>query len=476
MRFFALIPVLAVVAAACASESAPPTTNGELTSATTAVAPPTTAPSVALVLSDGSELPPAPDFPSGELDIATIEAIDTVFATLLTGIDIEALAQVGDSGDARVAWLLADLLRFFPRGGVTDTSVAGFETLTGITVPAGPLWNVVTDHLIGWDIPAPPGYVDWKRTLFTIVEPAWSPFFEDPNADVDWRQLSWGGVLIDDRPLSDVALPCPQGCIPALDDPAVTDADGGDWYPDERVIFGVVVNGDARAYPKNLMEVHEMVNDTLGGVRIGIPYCTLCGSAQAYVIDNGPPGFETLELRTSGLLTRSNKVMFELTTFSMFDTFIGTALTGPLHDVGFSLEPVSVVTSTWADWKAAHPDTTIVAEDGGIGRSYPLDPLGGRDDNGPVFPIGDVDPRLPVQEPVIGVTALDGTPLAFAADAALRAIAAGEEVELAGVVIITDGAGLLAQFADGTPVTSHQAFWFAWSQFHPDTLVWTSLG
>jgi len=468
MRIRALIPILAVVAAACSADSAPPTTpvfGADATSDPNA-----------LVLANGFVLPPAPSTPTGELDPATIEDLDLVFSTLLTGVDIEAIERLGDSGDARIAWLLADLLRFFPGGIVTEAAIVSFESLTGAQVPPVPPWSAVTDHLIGWDTPAPPGYVDWKATLFTIVEPGWEPFFADPNGDVDWRHLSWGGVLIDDRPISAVALPCPNGCIPALDDPAVTDAEGGDWYPDDRLVFGVVVDGEARAYPKNLMEIHEMVNDTLGGVRIGIPYCTLCGSAQAYVTDVVPPGFETVELRTSGLLTRSNKVMFDLNTFSMFDTFLGTALTGPLHDAGFSLEPVSVVTSTWAGWKTAHPDTTIVAEDGGIGRSYPLDPLGGRDDNGPVFPIGDVDPRLPVQEPVVGVTATDGTPLAFPAAEAARAIAAGKDVELAGVVILSDGAGLIAQFTDGTPATSHQAFWFAWSQFHPDTLVWTSLG
>jgi hypothetical protein len=462
MRFRVLIPVLAIVAAACTGDAAPATTDAAAPSA--------------LVLANGFVLPPAPATPTGALDPATIEDLDLVFSTLLTGVDIEALDRLGDSGDARIAWLLADLLRFFPGGIVTDAAIASFESLTGAQVPPVPPWSAVTDHLIGWDTPAPPGYVEWKRIPFTLVEPGWEPFFTDPAADVDWRHLSWGGVSIDDRPIALVAFPCPEGCIPALDDPALTDAAGGDWYPDDRIVFGVVVNGEARAYPKNLMEVHEMVNDTLGGIRIGIPYCTLCGSAQAYVTDAVPPGFNTLELRTSGLLTRSNKVMFDLNTFSMFDTFLGTALTGPLHDAEFSLQPTSVVTSTWADWKATHPGTTIVAEDGGIGRSYPLDPLRGRDDSGPVFPIGDVDPRLPVQEPVVGVTAPDGTPLAFAADAASRAIAAGEEVELAGVVIVSDGAGLIAQFADGTPATSHQAFWVAWSQFHPDTLVWTSPG
>ena len=112
----------------------------------------------------------------------------------------------------------------------------------------------------------------------------------------------------------------------------------------------------------------------------------------------------------------------------------------------------------------------------GLGRTYTLDPLGGRDDNGPVFPIGDVDPRLAVQEPIVGVIAPDGTPVAFPVDAVARRIDAGDTVSLAGVQIVSDGAGLVAQLDDGTPVASHQAFWFAWSQFRPDTIVWTPLG
>ena len=181
-----------------------------------------------------------------------------------------------------------------------------FEQLTSTDVPGDFAWPIVTNWLIAWDTPAPPGYVAWKRILFEEIEPAWTPFFDDADADIDWRWVSWGGVFIDDRPVGHIDAPC--RCIPALDDPAVTDAAGGDWYDDHRIVFGVVVNGDARAYPKHMMEVHEMVNDTLGGRRIGIPYCTLCGSAQAYFTDRPPEGFRTLELRTSGLLSRASKV------------------------------------------------------------------------------------------------------------------------------------------------------------------------
>ena len=281
-----------------------------------------------------------------------------------------------------------------------------------------------------------------------------------------------GGVLIDDRPLGD-SRPCRRGCIPALDDPALTRASDGDWYPDDRTVFGVALRGEAVAFPKNIMEVHEMVNITIGGRRLGIPYCTLCGSAQAYLTDGVPDGVRPPVLRTSGLLSRSNKVMYDLRTRSVLDTFTGHALSGPLQDAGVTLDQATVVTSSWGDWKRAHPETRIVARDGGIGREYEDDPLDGRDDDGPIFPIGDADPRLPVQTQVVGVIAPGGRPVAFAAERARGALAAGRGVAIAGVRLEVDGGGLRARDRRGRQLPAHQAFWFAWSQFHPDTVLWT---
>jgi hypothetical protein len=165
--------------------------------------------------------------------------------------------------------------------------------------------------------------------------------------------------------------------------------------------------------------------------------------------------------------------MYDLTTQSAIDTFTGRALSGPLHDAGVTLHQVTVVTSTWGAWKSAHPDTQIVARDGGIGRTYEEDPLAGRDDDGPIFPVGDVDGRIPVQTLVLGVVGPDGTPVAFPSDAARTALAAGEEVALDGVELFLDGGGLRAR-ADGAELAAHEAFWFAWSQFHPGTELWRS--
>jgi hypothetical protein len=333
-------------------------------------------------------------------------------------------------------------------------------------------WRSVANHLIAWDLPAPPGYREAKARIYLLVEPGWAPFFGDEDADIDWRLVSWGGVGMDQRRLRDTT-PCRNTCIPALDDPPLTNAAAGSWYPDDAIVFGIVEGGAALALPKNIMEVHELVNLTLGGRRLGIPYCTLCASAQAYYLDELPARFGDLVLRTSGLLSRSNKIMYDVRTSSAFDTFTGRAVSGQLREFGVVLTQVTVVTSTWGQWRRAHPDTLIVAQDGGIGRIYPLDPLRGRDNAGPIFPIGEVDSRLPTQTQVVGVIAPDGMPVAFDAAQARAALARGQPVTAGGVELVADGGGLRAVRAATTrPLVSHQGFWFAWSQFHPGTLVW----
>jgi len=461
----ALVLVLALVAAACAGATDAPAAPAApaATASPSQVATPRTFPAAPVDVADGA-LPPKAD-----------EAIRGVLNSLDLGFGAEPFAAIAEAGDLRAAWFLSDLLRFVQGTPQSLPMVEAAEALTGQSIDPARSWGSLTDLLIAWDLPDYPGYREHKGALFTATDPRWSFVFADPDAAIDYRLLSWGGVPIDDRPLRDPD-PCPTGCIPALDDPALTPADEGGWYPDDAVVFGIEIDGDAVAFPRNIMEVHEMVNMTIGDRRVAIPYCTLCGSAQAFFTDLVPGAVDGVDrppvLRTSGLLSRSNKVMYDLDSRSVFDTFTGEAVSGPLRDAGVVLPQATVVTTTWADWSDTNPSTRIVAEDGGIGRSYGLDPLRGRDDNGPIFPIGDADGRLPVQEQVVGVITADGTPVAFPAAAAREALASGEAVEAEGITLVAVGDGLAAE-TDGEPIASHQAFWFAWSQFHPDTELWT---
>ncbi|MEM9463754.1 MAG: DUF3179 domain-containing (seleno)protein [Actinomycetota bacterium] len=481
------VVLLALVASACSSgttESSDATADSDTDGDAPADSTTTLAPNAPTL----ADFPPAPAVPTTtELPAEVRQDLESLFSSLTSEVDREALRRLGESGDPRLAWLFMDILRFVPPGSVlSDTLVAAFEDVTATRLAGGRSdWGAGTDYLLAWDTPAPPDYVEFKRIVFELIEPAWQPFFEDADADIDWRWVSWGGVLIDDRPLDQTDFGCPEGCIPALNDPELVQAGTeDDWLDDDRIVFGIEVDGEAVAFPKNIMEIHEMVNMTVAGRRIGMPYCTLCGSAQAYftdVLDELPDdeGLATLadqsslELRTSGLLSRSNKVMYEFHTRSVFDTFTGAAVSGPLQDAGLELQQISVITATWADWKAEHPDSSLIARDGGIGRFYDDDPLGGRDDNGPIFPIGTVDPRLDVQAPVVGVITADGTALAFPVSLVDAAIAAGEEVVFEGVSIGATGGGFVAADGDGNEIATHQAFWFAWSQFHPGTELWS---
>jgi hypothetical protein len=421
---------------------------------------------------------PSPDFgdppvvPDGPLDPAIDNEISGLIASVAQeGFDSEALDEIGAGQDARVAWFLADLLRFYQGGGTGSHVSRVFRDLTGVTLDTStsPAFVDAFNRLIAWDLPAWEGYERRKGELYTILEPAWQPFF-DENVSIDWRWVTWGGVLIDDRPLGD-PNPCVRGCIPALDDPPTVPADGVTWLAESDVVFGVVHNGEALAMPRNQMEVHEMLNLSLGGDRLGIPYCTLCGSAQAYLTESVPPEFSTVVLRTSGLLSRSNKVMYDLVTKSVFDTFTGEARSGPLGTAGVVLPQITVVTSTWGDWVEEHPSTRVIAEDGGLGRTYDPNPLGDRDADGPIFPVGPVDPRLDVHAKVVGVIAPDGTPVAFPVVAAKSALDSGETVALGGFEVVAEGGGLAVMGPEGE-VAAHEAFWFAWSQFHTDTLLW----
>ncbi len=412
-----------------------------------------------------------PVVPEGPLSADLQAAVQVAFVDSVTqstwGRDqVLALHEIAESSDSRLAWIISDLMRFISNRSLHLELAKAASTLLGKELRTETPWGAVTDHLIAWDIPAPPEYLRVKRAIFTNIVPGWDRIFVDGN--IDWRLVSWGGVLIDDRAYDNTDEVC--NCIPAADNPEVSSAEEATWLKDDDIVFGIEVNGEYRAYPRRIMEVREMVNDTLGGRHLGIPYCTLCGSAQAYFTDGLPEGIDRPILRTSGLLIRSNKVMYDVNTFSVFDTFLGNAVTGPLAEKKLQLKQATVVTTDWGTWKKDHPETTVLVESLALGRDP--DFRNGRDANGPIFPVGDVDPRLPVHEDIIGVITASGKPVAFQRSKAFVALKNGDDVGYENVRLELDAGGIRAVDADGSDLGSHQAFWFAWSQFHPQSALW----
>ncbi len=413
-----------------------------------------------------------PSVPTGPLSpalqfAARVAFIDSTALSKWDDNQEQALAAIARSGDPRLAWIIGDMLRFVSTKEAKHSLVRTAAELLGKDFDRFLAWHNITNHLIAWDIPAPPDYLNYKAAIFSFNVPGWESIFVD--GDIDWRHVSWGGVPIDNRAYNQYDARC-SGCIPAIDNPEVSNASDAAWLQDDDIVFGITINGESRAYPRQIMEVRELVNDTLGGRDLGIPYCTLCAAAQAFYTDELPTGVERPVLRTSGLLKRSNKVMYDLNTHSIFDTFLGRALTGPLAEKGLVLPQATVVTTDWKSWKRSHPKTTVLLQRYALGRKP--DFRNHRDANGPIFPIGDVDPRLPVQEDVVGAITASGTPVAFPRNTAFIALSRGHEVAFENVRLQLDAGGIRAVNEDGSEWATHQAFWFAWSQFHPRTDVW----
>jgi hypothetical protein len=412
-----------------------------------------------------------PAIPTGPLARPVTDALEELLALTLNQADwipsnTAAFDTVAQAQDPRLVWTLTDMLRFAWRpefhAALADVAEANLESSFDSLNKRSDIIN----SMMAWDMPDYPGYLSHKRSVFTNYIPGWENIFVE--GDIAWHLVDWGGVNIDARPYGMTDEVC--NCIPAADNPEVSSAAEATWLKDSDIVFGVVINGEARAYPRRIMEVREMVNDTLGGRNLGIPYCTLCGSAQAYFTDRLPGGVARPILRTSGLLIRSNKVMYDLETQSVFDTFLGKAVTGPLAEIGLQLKQATVITSDWATWKATHPDTTVLVEALALGRDFNFRET--REANGPIFPVGDVDPRLPVHEDVIGAVTSGGTPIAFPRALAMATLAAGQEVAFEDVRLELSAGGVRAVGSDGADLGSHQSFWFAWSQFHPQTVLW----
>lgn len=136
--------------------------------------------------------PSIPDGPlSPELETAVqVAFVDSITESTWGAPQREALETIAASGDPRVVWMISDLLRFVSGGGLGSILGDAASDLLGKDMGDRNHWGVVTDHLIAWDIPAPPGYLEVKRAIFTTVVPDWDKIFIE--GEIDWRHVSWG--------------------------------------------------------------------------------------------------------------------------------------------------------------------------------------------------------------------------------------------------------------------------------------------
>ena len=198
-------------------------------------------------------------------------------------------------------------------------------------------------------------YANFKANIYRNIDPKFEQYFRDrqDSARIRLDEIRWGGVV--------------QDGIPPLRSPKMLAASQASYLDDTNVVFGIEVNGDARAYPKRILAWHEMFVDTIGGEEIAGVYCTLCGTVIPYKTTYKGKRYN---LGTSGFLYRSNKLMYDQATQSLWNTIKGEPVLGPLVDKGIALDHLRVVTTTWGEWKRRHPNTTVLSPDTGHQRNY----------------------------------------------------------------------------------------------------------
>ena len=275
----------------------------------------------------------------------------------------------------------------------------------------------------------------------------------------------------------------PKDGIPALNNPrAVPVSSVRTMRGDSRVI-GVIVNGEARAYPLNILVWHECINDTLGGVPIAVTFCPLCDSV--FVFERRV-GSRVLEFGISGLLYQSNVLLYDRQARtgqeSLWSQIEMRAVAGPAAAKKQQLQLIDSSLVQWEAWRNQHPDSTVISAETGHNKAYGRSPYTQylRSDQ-LMFPITGRSGRRPdlANKDRVMVVEVGGFTKAYPLADLLRAPSNAITDNLGGrpvAVTLDRGSGLVDVVPvdeEGNPVQSSlpikraYTFWFAWDATHP---------
>ena len=286
------------------------------------------------------------------------EAVARYSAALIFGSDgqrQDAMRALAERGRPDVAASLILAMRYRPHDpGQAET----FRALTGAAAEdwfEAMLWQERHPEVVPH-----PSYRTLKLELLERLDGDFLRFLGGKrslpeNLKIRLEEIVWGGVRVDG--------------IPSLDFPKLIAAGEADYLLDGDLVFGVAIEGDVRAYPLRIMGWHEMFNEVIGGVPVALAYCTLCGAG--ILFETQLEGRERpLMFGSSGLLYRSNKLMFDRSTDSLWNQFTGEPVSGPLAGSGIRLKMRPLAITTWADWRARHPETRVLSLATGHDRDY----------------------------------------------------------------------------------------------------------
>ncbi len=257
--------------------------------------------------------------------------------------------------------------------------------------------------------------------------------------------------------------------IPSIDNPQFVSLAEANFLNDDDIGLGLVVDGDVRFYPYQILVWHEIVNDIIAGVPVAVTYCPLCRTGVVY---NRRVDGEVLEFGVSGKLWQSNLLMYDRNSNtdaeSLWSQVLGTAVVGPRS--GQKLKIVRSDTVRFGDWKKEYPNTKILSKETGVLRAYGTDPYGSYYESEDVsFGANFSDGRLHPKEFVLGIE-VKGEFKAYP----LGELNVGVTVDsFAGSEILIEKSSIdevvIKDKNTGEHVPHIGSFWFAWLAVHPTT-------
>ncbi len=266
----------------------------------------------------------------------------------------------------------------------------------------------------------------------------------------------------------------PKDGIPALTNPKFVSTSEGDGFLKKHdKVLAIEYNGVAKAYPIRILNWHEVVNDNFNGKPVVVTWCPLCLSGIVYDPENGG---NRLTFGVSGKIYKSNLLMYDRETGSLWSQILQRAITGPLTGAVLAMLPAEH--STWEHWRTEHPNTLVLSQDTGFKRDYGLDPYREYVEDGrPTF-LSSRDSKMPrhkigPMEPVLGVN-IGGTQKAYPFSLLKKkpdqfADHVGDTTLGIHFDRASKTAYITTEAGEGLP--SITVYWFAWQSFYPPTQI-----
>ncbi len=259
----------------------------------------------------------------------------------------------------------------------------------------------------------------------------------------------------------------PRDGIPSIDKPKWITAHNASYMKANDRILGLSSGVIVRAYPVDILNWHEIVNDYIESKNILISYCPLCATGMAFQLEEG---MDQEGFGVSGLLYQSDMLLYDRKSQSLWSQIAMQAISGPR--AGEHLQQISLDVTNWSDWLERYPQTQVLSRDTGYHRNYDQSPYGEYDTSDSIyFPVSNLDPRYHPKEQVIGIKLGNSARVWPFSELAQSDSPIRDQVNGKNIFVYFDELHRRAWIENGhgEQIPATVGYWFAWMTFYPNS-------